>query len=149
MFAPRTRVGHRALQWDRGAFRKPTIRAPTRRCDGSSGQATVEFALTLPLVLIVLLGMTQVGVAIRNELAVELAAREGARAAAVSAAPGSAATHAATAAVDLPISVTTKESSTQVTVTVTYVDPTDIAIIGRLLGPSTHVATSTMAREPE
>ena len=113
-----------------------------------SGQATVEFALTLPIVLLVILGMTQVGVAIRNELAVELAAREGARAASVSASPAAAAATAATAAVALPISVSTQVTGARVTVTVTYVDPTDVAIIGRVIGSSTHRATVTMALEP-
>ncbi len=115
---------------------------------GHSGQATVEFALALPIVLIVILGMTQVGVAIRNELAVELAAREGARAAAVSASPHSAAAGAASAAVDLPLSVETSVNGATVTVTVTYVDPTDVALIGRFLGPSAHRASATMALEP-
>lgn len=115
---------------------------------GESGQATVEFALALPIVLIIILGMTQVGVAIRNELAVELAAREGARAASVSAASATAAATAANAAVDLSITVETTTTSTSVTVTVTHVDPTDVAIIGRFLGPSTHRATATMALEP-
>jgi len=128
----------------------PPQRSPRRwRLRGAAGQATVEFALALPIVLIVILGMTQVGVAIRNELAVELAAREGARAASVSASPASAASAAAADAVDLPISVATQVSGTTVTVTVTYTDPTDIAIIGRFLGPSTHSATATMALEPE
>ena len=120
-----------------------------QRVRGMAGQATVEFALALPIVLVVILGMTQVGVAIRNELAVELAAREGARAAAVSASPDAAASAAATSAVDLPITVTTHASGDSVTVTVTYIDPTDIAVIGRFLGPSTHRATATMAFEPE
>ncbi len=126
-------------------------RRPRRlRClTGACGQATVEFALALPIVLIVILGMTQVGVAIRNELAVELAAREGARAASVSANPTGAASSAATAAVDLPIAVATQVSGGRITVTVTYVDPTDVAVIGRFLGPSTHSATATMAFEPE
>lgn len=118
------------------------------RCCDSSGQATVEFALALPIVLFVILGMTQVGVAIRNELAVELAAREGARAASVSASPSSAAVAAATAALDLPISVHTRVAASMVTVTVTYVDPTNVAIIGRFIGPSTHRATVSMALEP-
>ena len=116
--------------------------------DRQSGQATVEFALALPIVLLVILGMAQVGVAIRNELAVELAAREGARAASVSSSPSVAASSAATAAVELPIRVHTHVTGDAVTVTVTYVDPTDIAIIGRLLGPSTHEATATMRLEP-
>ena len=91
----------------------------SRTGSGQAGQATVLFALALPIVL---LGMTQVGVAIRNELAVELAAREGAQAASVSASPHSA--------------------------TVTYVDPTDVPIMGQFIGPSTHQATATMALEP-
>jgi Flp pilus assembly protein TadG len=126
--------------------RSTTTDARTWR--SQTGQATVEFALALPIVLIVILGMTQVGVAIRNELAVELAAREGARAASVSASPQSAASAAATAAVDLRIAVSTRVTATSVTVTVTYVDPTDVPIIGQFIGPSTHQAAATMALEP-
>ena len=39
-------------------------------------------------------------------------------------------------------------NGTTVSVTVTYVDPTDIAIIGAAIGPVTHTATATMAIEP-
>lgn len=49
------------------------------------GQATVEAALTLPVVLIALLLIVQVGIVVRDALALAQAAREGARAAAVSA----------------------------------------------------------------
>jgi Flp pilus assembly protein TadG len=113
-----------------------------------NGQATVEFALALPVVVIVILGLTQIGVAIRNELAVELAAREGARAATVSGTPAAAAAGAARRAVDLPIEVQTAVSGSVVAVTVTYVDGTDVPIIGGLLGPITHRATVSMALEP-
>lgn len=120
-----------------------TTRRPTDR-----GQAAVEFAVALPLIVIAMLAIAQVGVSVRNEVAVELAAREGARAAAVSAhAPGAAA-DAARRSVDLPIDVSVSTGSTTVSVTVTYVDPTDIAIIGRAIGPVTHSATATMAVEP-
>lgn len=129
-----------------GEARSTTTDSRTWR--SQSGQATVEFALALPIVLIVILGMTQVGVAIRNELAIELAAREGARAASVSASPQSAASAAATAAVDLPIAVSTSVTATSVTVTVTYVDPTDVPIIGPFIGPSTHQTAATMALQP-
>ena len=115
---------------------------------GDSGQATVEFALALPVLLIVVLGLVQVGVAVRNELAVELAAREGARAAAVSSNGASSASRAAASAVSLPMSVSTSSRGSAVTVTVTYVDPTDVPIIGRFLGPTTHTASVTMAFEP-
>lgn len=112
------------------------------------GQATVEFALVLPVVVVFVLLLTQVGVSVRNGIAVELAAREGARAAAVSASPAAAARTAATAAIRLPISVDTATRGDRVTVTVTYVDPTDVAIIGAAIGPVTHRASATMAFEP-
>ncbi len=113
-----------------------------------SGQAAVEFAVALPLIVIVMLAIVQVGVSVRNEVAVELAAREGARAAAVSADPVGSAEAAATRAVELPIVVSTSAGAGRVSVTVTYVDPTDIAIIGAAIGPITHRATAIMAVEP-
>lgn len=95
-----------------------------------------------------MLAIAQVGVSIRNEVAVELAAREGARAAAVSADSAGAAQAAARRAVALPMNVSVSTDGATVSVTVTYVDPTDIAIIGAAIGPVTHTATATMALEP-
>ena len=115
---------------------------------GDKGQAAVEVAIALPIVVVVVLGLVQIGVAIRNEVAVELAAREGARAASVSAAPDDAAARAARRAVDLPIGVDTAVSGDVVAVTVTYTDHTSVPIIGHLLGPVTHSATVSMSREP-
>jgi Flp pilus assembly protein TadG len=122
-------------------------RRPGRAPGDDRGQAAVEFAVALPIVVIAMLAIAQVGVAVRNEVAVELAAREGARAAAVTT-DQSAAGAAARRAVDLPMDVTVSVDATTVTVTVTYVDPTDIAIIGAAIGPVTHTATATMAIEP-
>ena len=102
----------------------------------------------LPVVIVMAFGLVVVGIAVRNELAVELAAREGARAAAVSASPATAAATAATRAVHLPIDVATTNGAATVTVTVTYVDAVDVAIIGTLIGPITHTASVTMAIEP-
>jgi Flp pilus assembly protein TadG len=118
------------------------------RLSDSAGQASVEFALALPLVVVMALGLVLVGTAVRNELAVELAAREGARAAAVSATPAAAATGAAQRAVALPIEVATRSDGSTVTVTVTHVDPVDVAIVGPLIGSVTHTASATMAIEP-
>ena len=50
---------------------------------GDRGQATVELALVLPLVVMVLAGLLQVALLITTQVALEHAAREGARAAAV------------------------------------------------------------------
>ncbi|HUS42615.1 MAG TPA: TadE family protein [Ilumatobacteraceae bacterium] len=119
-----------------------------RRLRDPAGQASVEFALTLPIVVVMALGLVVVGTAVRNELAVELAAREGARAAAVSATPASAARNAAKRAIDLPIEVVTARDTSTVTVTVTYVDPIDVAFLGSMIGPVSHTATVTMALEP-
>jgi Flp pilus assembly protein TadG len=47
------------------------------------GQATVEAAMTLPIVLIALLLIVQVGVVVRDAMSLVQAAREGARTAAV------------------------------------------------------------------
>ncbi len=119
-----------------------------RRLRGGDGQAAVEFAVALPIVVVMAVGLVLVGTAVRNELAVELAAREGARAAAVSATPAAAAAQAATRAVDLSIEVATTTDGSTVTVTVTYIDAVDVAIIGSLIGPVTHVGSATMALEP-
>jgi hypothetical protein len=71
----------------------------------------------------------------------------------VSATPAAAAAGAATHAVSLPLTVSTASGGgtngrATVSVTVTYVDPVDVAIIGALLGPIIHTSTVTMAVEP-
>lgn len=113
------------------------------------GQAAVEFAIALPLVVVVALGVVQVAVVVRNQLAVELAARDGARAAAVSADPAGAARRASPAATGLaPLAVTTDVSRDRVTVTVRYVDQTTVPLIGAVLGDVSMTASVTMARDP-
>lgn len=113
------------------------------------GQATVEFALALPFVVVLLLGLVQVVVVVRDQLAVGLAAREAARAASVAADPSAAANRAAAQAVPLtPLSVVTSSSGGLVTVRVSYVNDTSVAIIGGLLGAVDLDASVTMAYEP-
>ena len=125
------------------------MKAPGGITRGSQrGQAAVEFALVLPVIAVMALGLIAVGLAVRNELAVELAAREGARAAAVSASPATASAAAAQRSVGLPIDVSTTASADTVTVVVTYTDPLDVPMIGRLVGTITHTASVTMAVEP-
>ncbi len=112
------------------------------------GQATVELALALPLVCLLLFGIVQVAVIGRDQLAVQLAAREAARAAAASAdlGTGSAAAHRAVAL--RPLDVEISESSGTVTATVRYTDHTDVPLIGALLPDVVLTATVTMAIEP-
>jgi len=99
-------------------------------------------------VVVAVIAVAQVGVIVRDEVAVVHAARAGARAAAVAADPASTATRAASAATRLPITVTTSIGSEAVTVTVSYVDSTNAPIIGGLFQSVTHLATATMPLEP-
>ena len=128
--------------------------APSRRSragprQNDNGQATVELALCLPLLCVLLLGVVQVAVVVGDQLAVQLAAREAARAAAVSADPHGAAARAADAAVRLrPITTTLAVGATTVTATVSYVDHTDVALIGQLLPDVRVTASVTMQLEP-
>ena len=57
---------------------------------GQRGSAVVEFALVVPVVLLVLLGAVEVAVAAREQLTVSQAAREGAREAATTPDPAAA-----------------------------------------------------------
>jgi Flp pilus assembly protein TadG len=60
----------------------PSVRGRALR-QGELGQATAEFALVLPVVLVAALGIVQVGLLVRDQLAVVHAAREAARSASV------------------------------------------------------------------
>jgi Flp pilus assembly protein TadG len=125
-------------------------RAPRRRARRpDDGQATVELALALPVLVVLLLATVQVTVVVRDQLAVVHAAREAARAAAVSTDPstdGAAAAHQAIALDGLDVSIAT--DGTTVRATVRHVVRTDVPLIGALV-PDVHVtATATMRAEP-
>jgi Flp pilus assembly protein TadG len=113
------------------------------------GQAVVELALVLPLVVLFVLGALQVALVARDQLAIELAAREAARAASVSADPAGAATAAARRVTALaPLDVSVSVSGELVRVRVRYVNRTDIALVGTAIGDVTLEATAAMAWEP-
>jgi Flp pilus assembly protein TadG len=106
-------------------------------------------ALCLPLLFLFLLGIVQLVVIVRDQLAVQVAAREGARAAAVAASPGTAADGAADRATSLrPLLVTTTTSGSTVTVVVSHITHTDVPLIGALIPDVTVKAAATMALEP-
>ena len=112
-----------------------------------AGQATIEFALILPLLLALVMALVQVGVLIRDQVAVVHAARNGARAAALDPS-SSAARHAITA--DLDPGRTTVRSATgngRVRVDVTYRSPFQVPIVGRFAGSFTLRASATMRTE--
>jgi Flp pilus assembly protein TadG len=124
----------------------------TRRDEG--GSAAVEFALVLPLVLMVILALLQVGVFARDRVLVEAAARAGARAAALADDPAEVAAAAQAAAPGLDpagLAVTTSRSGTRgdpVTVSVVYTDPVRVPLVGRLVGGDvTMRAEATLRQE--
>lgn len=113
------------------------------------GQATVELALTMPLVCVMLLAVVQLAVVVADVLAVQLAAREGARAASVSLQGDGAAHRAATRATALrPLQVHTVSNAGTVTVRVTYVERTTVPLIGALVPDIAVSASATMQFEP-
>ena len=131
-----------------------------RREQKEKGQALVEFAVILPVLLMVLWGIFQFGIAFNDYIQVTSAAREGARKAAVSRSrpAGGAATSAAIAAAqgvapDLHLSTSqitvtpanNWQAGTDVTVTVKY--PYKINIIGRVDGSANLTSSTTMRIE--
>src|SRR5438132_664326 len=113
---------------------------PARR---ERGSAAVEFALVVPLVLVLALALVQVGLLARDRLLVQAASRAGAREAAVTSDPSSILSAAQAGAPDIDpsqLSVQVGRSGTRgdpVTVTVTLTDPFRVPLIGWLMGSAT------------
>ena len=116
-----------------------------------SGQAATELALVVPFFVLLLLLVVQIGLVVRDQVMVVHAAREGARAAAVADRQrAERARLAATAASGLDrtrLDVDVDSGGGRVNVTVTYRCPTDVPLVGRLIGEITVKATATMALE--
>lgn len=113
------------------------------------GQATVEFALVVPVVVVVALALVQLGLVVHARVMVTHAAREGARVAAVGGTDGRV-TEAVAVAGRLPPSrfrVFTDRSDGRVTVRVDYDAPTRVPIVGALIGDVVLTATATMRIE--
>ena len=122
-----------------------------RRAD-ERGQATVEAALVLPLVVLLLLAVVQVGLLVRAEVLVTHAAREAARSAAVDPDPQAAARAAALATTLDPTRMTVRVEGrngpgSRVRVDVAYTAPTDVPLVGPLIGDVTLHVSVTMRVE--
>lgn len=104
----------------------PTLRR------GEQGQASVELALVLPLVVFIGLAVVQVAMVGRDAVLVSHAAREAARAASVQ--PGSGRAAAVRSGLD-PRHLTVREvrSGPTIRVVVGYRAPTVVPLIGRLV----------------
>lgn len=113
------------------------------------GQSTVEFALVLPLVALLLLALVQIGLLVRTRVMVIHAAREAVREAALGGSDAEV-RRAAAAASTLPaerLAVEISRDGSRVTVTLHYRDPTDVAVVGELLGDVDLAARATMRLE--
>jgi Flp pilus assembly protein TadG len=127
---------------------------PTRLDRSQAGSAVVEFALVLPLVLVVALSLVQVGLLVRDRLMIEAAARAGARAAALEADEDAVRAAALAAAPDLDATLAGVEIARQgtqgdpVTVSVSYDEVVHVPLIGWLFGSSIRLdATATDRQE--
>lgn len=129
----------------------------TRRRSGASdrnerGQAAVELALLLPVVVVLLLAVLQVCLLGKDAILVAHASREAARAAATDPDPRAAATAAAAAAgLDpdhLDVTVTGRDGpGSRVLVVVTYRAPTTVPLVGPLVADRTIRVATTMRVE--
>ncbi|MEX1006490.1 MAG: TadE family protein [Acidimicrobiia bacterium] len=132
-----------------------SMRFPRARRGGTScrlrherGQATVEFAFLLPLIVLAALAVIQVGLVVRDQMGVVHAAREAARAASVDRdpeAPVRAAHHTLPGA---QVSVGARpQVGGEITVSVKYHSVTSLPLVGALFpDPDLH-ASATMRVE--
>jgi Flp pilus assembly protein TadG len=124
------------------------------RNKGERGTATAEFALVLPLVLLMALALVQVGLLVKDQIVVEEAARAGAREAAVTTDDAEARDAAIAAAVSLDtdqLEVTVDREGgvgSAVNVTVVYHAPIDIPLVSWLFPADVDVTgVATMRQE--
>ncbi len=113
------------------------------------GQATVEAALLLPIVALVLLVVVQVGIVVHARVMVTHAAREGARIAAVGGSDNEI-REAVAVAGDLPVhrfNVEVYRSDKRVTVEVVYHEVTAVPLVGEFFDSQKLTSTASMRLE--
>ncbi len=126
-------------------------RSGRARSSGSAdrGQATAEAALILPVIALALLAVVQIGLVVHDRIMVTHAAREGARVAAVEGGDR-AVRDAVVASGGLApdrLDVVRTGSGGRVTVVVRYRAPTNVPLIGPLIGDVELIGSATMRRE--
>ncbi|GMU78399.1 MAG: hypothetical protein AMXMBFR46_11940 [Acidimicrobiia bacterium] len=103
------------------------------RSRGEPGQATVELALLLPLLVMAMLAVIQVGLLVRDHLAVVHAAREAAREASVTPDPARAVAAARRTLPEATVEVDARPSVGEpIGVEVSYRSVTDVPLVGLL-----------------
>jgi Flp pilus assembly protein TadG len=121
-----------------------------RRSNDDAGQATVEVALAVPLLVIVMLFGVQIALVIRDQIATIAAAREAARAVVVADGKTSVADAAVARTTVLNPSrrsVKVSINGQLVTATVTYRSPTDLPLVGIFIPDIVVRSSATMALE--
>ena len=124
-----------------------------RASSSQRGSAVVEFALVLPILLVLTLAVVQVGLLVRDELIVVQAARAGAREAAVSADPTVVRAAAVDAAVGLEpnrFDVVVRRTGSlgdPVAVDVRYAQAITAPIVAWLFPSSVSLTASAVARQ--
>lgn len=113
------------------------------------GQATVEIALLLPVIVVVALAVIQVGLIVHARVMVTHASREGVRVAAVGGDDRAVAQAAMVAGELNParVTVTVDRAGGRATVTVNYRAATTVPIVGAVLDDVALTATATMRLE--
>lgn len=123
---------------------RPRLRA----CPRERGQATVEFALVMPLVVFLLFAVLQTALVVRDYVAVVHAAREAVRAASVdrdAGAPGDAARRVLR---DARVEVGSRPAVGEpIRIEVTYTSHTDLPMVGLLFPDLDLRATAVMRTE--
>jgi hypothetical protein len=119
------------------------------RAASVAGQATVELAVLLPVVAVLLLTVAQVALLARERVLVTHAAREGARVAAVGGDAGAVRGAVVEAGGLDPagVEVRVTRRAERVEVRVDYRARTDLPIVGALMGDPSMTARVTMRRE--
>ena len=116
-----------------------------RRSEANSGQATVELALVMPLIIGLLLIILNVGLVVRDQLAVWHAASAGARAASISPDSPDVVQQAVEDEVGLrPLHLQIVRDEQLITVKVQYPRTINLLLIKHILPPLTLSASVTM-----
>jgi uncharacterized membrane protein len=112
------------------------------------GQATVEFVLTLPLVVILVLAVVQVAIVLTERARMESITWSAARSASVAPSPTTAAQDVVTELVGDDAKVLVDDDGRFVTVRVRRTIATDVPVVGRFFPDVTVESELTLLREP-
>lgn len=129
--------------------RRSGVRGTAAGSGRTRGQATVELALLLPVIVVIGLAVVQVGLVVHARVMVTHAAREGARVAAVGGSDAEVARAAVAAGGLRPgrVEVSVERSGGRAVVRVVYQAATDVPLVGAFLADVALTASATMRLE--